>query len=64
MDQIGSLEARLCSPKTSELRWLKPREKFPSEDSKQGLAKTRPAMTIIVQQAYYNGGGPNTQKVK
>ena len=50
--------------KTSELRWLKPREKFPSEDSKQGLAKTRPAMTIIVQQAYYNGGGPNTQKVK
>ena len=30
----------------------------------RGLAKTRPAMTIIVQQAYYNGGGPNTQKVK
>ena len=49
---------------TSKLRWLKPRAKFPHEDSKQGLAKTRPAMTIIVQQAYYNGRGPNTQKVK
>ena len=50
--------------KTSKLRWLNPRAKFPHEDSKQGLAKTRPAMTIIVQQAYYNGRGPNTQKVK
>ena len=29
----------------------------------QGLAKTRPAMTIIVQQAYYIGRGPTTEKV-
>ena len=34
------------------------------EGSKQGQAQTRPAMTIIVQQAYYNGRGPTTQKVK
>ena len=44
--------------------WLISWTKFPVEDSKQGLAKTRPAMTIIVQQAYYIDGGPTTQKVK
>ena len=46
--------------KTSKPPWLISCTKFPVEDSKQGLAKTRPAMTIIVQQAYYIDGGPTT----
>ena len=50
--------------KTCKLRWLKPWTKSPVEGSKQGQAQTRPAMTIIVQQAYYNGRGPTSQKVK